>query len=356
MTDAGHNVRSISINYTKQNAGDELVWQPSREWRLGAAYGFERYDYTRVDASATNENSGKVFADWKPASWFTFRSSGSYGSRRFENYDYLNNVGLFQWVGVNTSTQYQSGYRQLMISNRETWKANLATDIVVARGFTITPTFKYQDEHYGVNPANQMGLEDRRLYSAGIDTTFVVNPNTAVSVGYMRDYVTQLLFGTNCTNSAGTCNTAPVTAPNYSANTNDKATYDTFTFLLRHAAIPDKLDTELRYVASHGVDSLRLDLGNGTQPSGGQFTDMTTWYQRLDATATYKFDPATIAAMGWKGQVKAKLRYTWERNSVGWWATDIIGLNQGGGTNILMAADNPNYNVHMLAASLAYQW
>ena len=242
-----------------------------------------------------------------------------------------------------------------MISDRETWKANFATDIVVARGFTVTPTFKYLDEHYGVNPANEQGLKDRRLYSAGIDTSFVVSPTTTVSLGYMRDFVTTLMYGSSCTSStSGTCGTAPVTPPNYSTQTNDRASYDTFTFLLRHAAIPDKLDTELRYVASHGVDSLRLENVPGG-PGGGQFPDMTTWYQRLDATAIYKFDPATIAAMGWKGQVKAKLRYTWERNSVGWWATDLIGLSQATG-NILMAADNPNYNVHMLAASLAYTW
>ena len=40
----------------------------------------------------------------------------------------------------------------------------------------------------------------------------------------------------------------------------------------------------------------------------------TTWFQRLDATATYKFDKDAFAQMGWKGDVKAKLHYVWERN------------------------------------------
>ena len=48
------------------------------EWTLGAAYGFERYNWTNYVAAATNENSGKVFADWKPASWFTLRSVGTF--------------------------------------------------------------------------------------------------------------------------------------------------------------------------------------------------------------------------------------------------------------------------------------
>ena len=71
---------SLSMQYVKQNAGEELNWRPTKEWNVGAAYGFERYDWTQADVNYTNENSGKVYADWKPMTWFTFRSSGYYSS------------------------------------------------------------------------------------------------------------------------------------------------------------------------------------------------------------------------------------------------------------------------------------
>ena len=32
----------------------------SIQWNIGAAYGFERYDWTRADVTSTNENSGKI--------------------------------------------------------------------------------------------------------------------------------------------------------------------------------------------------------------------------------------------------------------------------------------------------------
>jgi MtrB/PioB family decaheme-associated outer membrane protein len=352
-TSAGHNIRSLSINYTKQNAGEELVWRPTRAWTLGAAYGYERYDWTRADADVTNEHSGKVFADWKPTNWLTVRSSGYYGNRRYENYDYNKFVSSIQFPDpTSTAFRYQSSYRQLMIDNRETWKAKFAVDLVALPGLTITPTFKYQDENYSLNPTNQLGLEDRRLWSGGVDATYAFNPNTSITVGYMRDYITQLMFGTSCTNAIGACAT-PTGA--LLTRTNDKATYDTVTALLRHAVIPNKLDTELRYAASQGIDRLRLLLLAGGDPSGGQFPDMTTWYQRLDAAATYKFDKEQIALLGWKGEVKAKLGYTWERNSVRWYTTDMFGVFSGTSAMVL-AADNPNYNVHMLMASLAFTW
>ncbi len=359
-TSLRHFTRSLSISYTRQNAGEELVWKPSRHWTLGAAYGYERYSWDRTDADATNEHSGKVFVDWKPASWLTARSSGYYGNRRYENYS-STELGHYQWpndpfpVGTQ-SVRYRESYRQFMFSNRETWKANFATDIVVARGLTVTPTFKYQDEQYGVNPVNQQGLKDRRVLSAGLEGTKIVNPTTSITAGYVRDFVTQLMFGTTCVNNGAPC--TPVTTQ---TQTNNRMAIDTAYIVLRHAAIPDKLDTELRYTASRGVDSINLFLGTGAALTGGQFPDMTTWYQRLDASATYKFDKEQVARLGWKGDVKAKLRYTWERNSVSWYATDwftsaFFASQSGGNGPFMMGWDNPNYDAHMIAASLIVSW
>ena len=74
--------------------------------------------------------------------------------------------------------------------------------------------------------------------------------------------------------------------------------------------------------------------------------------------ATYKFDQSQVAFLGGKGQLKAKLRYAWERNSVANWQNDpLMPLNNvGEPTLIYLAQDNPNYNVHLLMASLAYSW
>ena len=66
---------SLSVSYNKQNAGAELVGTPNRQWNLGAGYGWERYNWTRADANVTNENAGKVFADYKPWSWLLARAS-----------------------------------------------------------------------------------------------------------------------------------------------------------------------------------------------------------------------------------------------------------------------------------------
>jgi Putative outer membrane beta-barrel porin, MtrB/PioB len=353
-------IQSLSMEYIKQNAGVEMNWRPSHEWRLGAAYGWERYDWTEADANVTNENSVKVFADWKPTSWVTFRSSGYFSDRRYDNYNYDQYVGSIQFPGLTPaqdSFYYSNSYRQLLFDNRDRWKANVLIDMDVLPGVTITPTFKYQDDIYDVNPLNQMGLADSRSWDAGGDLTYVVTPDLSFGVGYLRESYYQLLYGITSSSNTAVPNTPGI----ISANTNDETTVDTFIAVARYAAVPNRLDMDLRYTASRGVDHQTLNLSNGANPTGGQFPDDTTWYQRLDATATYRFDPGLIAKLGWTGEVKAKLRYTWERNSVSNWQNDPLAPYDpasigGAATAIWLASNNPNYNVHLLVASIAYTW
>ena len=62
---------------------------------------------------------------------------------------------------------------------------------------------------------------------------------------------------------------------------------------------------------------------------------------------------------GFKGDVKAKLRYTWERNSVSNWQNDPLApftLERSCNKLFWLAYDNPNYNVQMIAASLIASW
>ncbi len=58
----------------------------------------------------------------------------------------------------------------------------------------------------------------------------------------------------------------------------------------------------------------------------------------------------------WAGQ--GEIRHTWERNLVNNWSNDPLApyspivSTQG----IWLASENPNYNVHLITASLSYTW
>ncbi len=87
----------------------------------------------------------------------------------------------------------------------------------------------------------------------------------------------------------------------------------------------DRMSDARSYAASLGVDAQRLNLGSGanptcpaTMPAGSncQFPDVTTRFQRLDATAIFKFDQDIVMARLGKSQlhvhlITASLSYTW---------------------------------------------
>ncbi len=375
-TSANANIRTLLQDYTKQNIGAQLNWRPAHAWNLNAEYGYERYDYgsTAADTDNTTENSAKLSADWKPSSWATLRTSGSFSVRRSGNYDHLSQA-TFQFPGFTlpNSVTYLPNEREFVLANRQRTKANVYFDIVVLPGVTITPNYKYQDDDYGLDPNSQLGLNASRIQSGGIDLGYVPNRNLSFVFAYLHEHIDQSTYGYSSPGSVFGASTR------YPIGLSAKDTADTFSFSSRYMAIPDKLELNLRYTLSKTDDETVLLIkpttngggaitcssgsgstaGGGSTPCGGQWAPITTWNQRLDAAAVYKFDSATVAQMGWKGDIKAKLRYTWERNSVSSWQNDSIApysQYNTGQSVIWLAGNNPNYNVHRLGASIVASW
>ncbi len=334
-------VSSLSISYTKQNAGEELTWRPNRQWNLGVAYGYERYDWTRADATATNENSGRAYVDWKPTGNVTARASWLYGQRHYDGYDYLANVGTWQWP-TGGNTRYNIAYRQFYLDNRERSKGQFSVAWEITPGLTLTPTAGLQNDNYMIDPT-QEGLTYNHAWRGGAELAWVVNPDTTFLFGYMNERRDQQI-------RSGT--------PGAFNNTEIQDFVNTFMAAANYAVIPDRLDLRLSYTLSLSNDRQPLVSSTGAITS---YPDVNTKWQRFDATAKYKIDPTLVHQFGWKGNVFAKVRYAWERTSVTNWQNDVMQtymFNTSTSTAYMtwMAFDNPNYNVHLIAASLGFQW
>jgi MtrB/PioB family decaheme-associated outer membrane protein len=382
---AATTAHTISMGYTKTNAGEALNWRPDRYWNLGAAYGYERYDWTRADVDVTNQNSGSAFIDYDPWIWLTSRASVEYSSRRYENYDYFGYVGDFQWdtplcsptaTATCVSDEYANSQQQLMIDNRDVWDANYSVNVIVIPNLTLTPWTKYQDQKYGVDPYTQQGLEDSNSWDFGVDGTYVIDHSLSIMAGYSASYAHEDLVGSTCAGPVGsaptahgaTCTTLPYAYSNL-ANalyTNERSVVNTFTTAVRYVPIPGRLDTELRYNASLGVDDMAVSPVTNLESGTTQFPANNVWFQRVDATATYTFDRQKVAQLGWRGgDVKLKFRYTWESNSQTDWANDPLSpyttaaqmMTDCGTSGCLwMGWFNPDYNVQMVSAALLASW
>ncbi len=355
------NVRSLSISYTRQNAGADLNWRPTRQWNVGIAYGWERYDRRREDVDVTNENSGKVYANWKPTNWITARGSWSYSQRRYDTYDYAGFVKAVQWPEAmpNDGHVYSTAYRQFFLDNRDRNIGKFSVAVDVAPNFVVTPTAGWRNDDFNLNPATELGLLRNHSWNAGVEAAYAVTPDTRLLFSYMREHRNQLVASTSMNEDA------PATPPPfpadsyYTANVQDNV--NTFIVAADHALIPNKLDLKLGYTFSRAVNSQPIIFADGHTPDGGQFPDVKTTFQRLDALLKYKLDEDKVRQLGWKGNVTVKLRYAWERNGVGNWQNDLMqnymqATDANTGYMTWLAWNNPNYSVHLIAASIGFNW
>jgi MtrB/PioB family decaheme-associated outer membrane protein len=357
-------VSSLPVGYTKQNAGDELVWRPNHNWNVGAEYGFERYDWNFESVNRTDEHSGRVFADWKPFSDVIARASYKFAQRRYDNYDYVNYVATTQWPGFTPTlcttgggcnTRSVSAMRQFYLNNRDRNKAQASLTWQATDAFAITPTGGLVFDDYSIDPATQVGLTRSHSWRAGVEADYVVDPRTTFLLAYMFEHYNQFLNGTAATGLGNPF--APGSF--YTANITDSI--HTVMAAVNYAAIPDRLDLRFSYTVAFSTDSQLTVLGTGAGPATGQYPDVKNTWQRFDATAKYRFDPDWVHSMGWKGDIYAKLMYAWERNSMANWQNDIVNtymfnVQNTTGYMTWLAFDNPNYNVHMLAGSIGFAW
>jgi MtrB/PioB family decaheme-associated outer membrane protein len=346
-------VSSLSMAYTKQNASEEINWLPDRQWNIGALFGLERYDFARTDATSTNENSAKAFVDWKPAVWVTARASWLYGERRYENYDYLNLVATTQWPTPGSSLRYQTAMRQFYLDNRDRSKGQFSLAIDLIHGLTVTPTLGVLNDDYRIT-SSELGLTQNRSLHSGVELDYVFNPNLTFLFAYMNDRYDQQLRS-----SFASDGTALIPDNIYSARIRDHV--DTYSAAINYSAIPGTLDLRLAYTLAMSGDNQPVVFGNGNLPDTGQYPRVTTAWQRVDASARYRFDPASVRRAGFTGDVYAKLAYAWERNDVTNWQNDLMqtymySVSSSTGYMTWLAFDNPNYNVHRLTASLTLAW
>jgi MtrB/PioB family decaheme-associated outer membrane protein len=354
-------VRSLSVSYNKQNAGGDLVWSPTRQWNLGAGFGYERYKWTQEAADVTHENSGKVFADWKPASWLTTRASWVLSDRHYDTYDYRNLMGNVQWtnptcITAGCSTQNSIAMRQFYLDNRARNVGKFSVSIDVVRGLTFTPTFGYQEDNYSIS-STELGLVRSQSIKSGAELAYAFSPGTTILLSYMNEQYRQNLKYSTATGLA-----AVTAATTWHTDVRDNV--NTLMAAANWTAIPDKLDFRASYTISLSTDSQPINADNGATPApatGGQTPDVKGQWSRFEVLAKYTFDKERVRAMGINGEAYAKLRYVWERNSVNNFDQDIMqaymnSLVGSTGFATWMAYDNPNYNVHLVGASLGLKW
>jgi Putative outer membrane beta-barrel porin, MtrB/PioB len=216
-------------------------------------------------------------------------------------------------------------------------------DFYAPNKLVITPTGGFRiDDYSGGMVKDQFGngLIHDNSWNAGIEASWAINPSITLIGSYVHERGEKEIWIHGA----------------FSSNVND--TIDTFMAGANFFLIPDKWDIKFAYtimLANGGMS------GSPTNPAAF-FPDQTQKLNRVDVQSRYKVDPSFMQRFGFKGETYVKLRYLWEHNDVSDWAAvnwNYMYLFNGDATNnksIQLGWNNPNYNVQLLMASLAFKW
>ncbi|NJL50261.1 MAG: MtrB/PioB family decaheme-associated outer membrane protein [Blastochloris sp.] len=400
-TAAGNARRNLAYAYTKQNASEELVWRADRNLTIGGSVGWEQYDRDRRSVNVTNEYIGKVFLDARFNEETRLRSSYQYSERSFNNYDFMSIASYIYYNPANPSQPLPAGVgvtnmmmRQFDLADRDRQKANVSLEWTGIKNLTITPTAGLRFDDYDTNPnesdprytvnnvvnattgtfpaiPGQLGMTKDYNWNAGVEVAYAFSPGTTLMFAYVHENFDRDLYGGQCTTNFATlvssCPGGGAPPPRYFFSNMDE-NVDTYIVTANIELVPDTLDLKVSYSYAHGTEDWTAQpytnssdclatVNSACQP----FPTVKTDFQRLDAVLKYKVDPNVVTKLGFEGDVVVKLRYAWEHVDVKNWQNDLttpyMYLVDGSMVrNISMAAYNPNYDAHLIAASLAIKW
>ena len=134
-------------------------------------------------------------------------------------------------------------------------------NITVIPSVTISPSVKYQEDRYGVDPnvntgvgnSPNLGVKDSTILSAGVDAVYTPRPDLSLSLSYYWEKYNTLYYATTGTSNPSTGrqlvngnNAAHVTV-------RDNEYVNTVAAAMHYAFIPGKLDFDLRASLSDGL-------------------------------------------------------------------------------------------------------
>lgn len=344
---------SFGVNYTKQNASGELVWNPIRWLTVGTTYSWEQWQRERRDTHITDEHSGKLFADATPFTWSRLRASLQYGERRYDSY--VTELPSNNSPGRDT-------YRLFDMASRDRTKGIFSLDLYTPHNVTVTPTAGFRNDQYLTNPfaavalrpegpRGELGLLSDESWNTGIELGW----RPSRRLGFFASYIYEEAERHMMINT----NTAmfDVTAADI---------IETFLFGA-NVDVTENIDLKgnLSYMRATGTFT---GMPGGIAPiapagiAAPGLTPISSEVTRFDLQARYKFDPEGLQRqLGWKGEAYAKLRYLWERSAVSDWAAvnqnyAVLISPNAGQKSIFLGWNNPNYEVHLIAASFGIKW
>lgn len=349
-------VRSSSINYTKENAGAAADWRWVSSLSLGVGYDWTRWnrDDRHREAPTTNEHTPKVSFDYTPIDGLLLRTSYSRSWRRNGDYDPFAHLAHTEVdvEGLDTSQAQHLLLRKYDEADRDRSRVDLLAQISPKETLSFTPSVSYRKDDY---KNSAFGLQEDRNWAAGLDLSWSpVAPGITFYASYMREVFDALQRARYRTPPSQLEN------PTYDWVAENEDKVDTVGLAVNVVLVESKVDLDLSWNASRAVGSMRA--ANPVPPAGGtaaqnssatavDFPEIIERLQRLEAALRYSVTPALF----WR------VRYILEKFNITDFRTDEIqpfmgDVDASAGTSVYLGAQIRDYTAQIVSFAVGYRF
>lgn len=349
-------VRSSSINYTKESAGAATDWQSGRSLSLGVGYDWMRWsrDDRHREAPTTNEHTPKVSLDYTGIDWLLLRTSYARSWRRNGDYNTFAHLAHthVDVEGLDTTQAQHLLLRKYDEADRDRHRVDLLAQISPKETLSFTPSVSYRKDDYKNSP---FGLQEDQNWAAGLDFSWSpIAPGITLYASYMREVFDALQRSRYRTPPAQLEN------PTYDWISQNKDKIDTVGVSVNIVLIASKADLDLSWNASRAVGAMRA--ANPVPPAGGteaqniaataeNYPDITERLQRLEAALRYAVSPALF----WR------LQYILEKFDITDFRTDVMqpfmgDVEAGSGTSVYLGAQIRDYTAQIVSFVVGYRF
>jgi MtrB/PioB family decaheme-associated outer membrane protein len=333
---------SEPLAFRKQNASQDVAWRILPQVTVKGAYEWEHWNRHDREVESTNEHALRGIVDVRPLSWIMGRFSYTHSVKTIH-------AGGYVPLGGNATSLPQ--FRKFDEADRTRDKGDVLVQVSPIDTLTVSGSFYGQDDSYFNSP---YGLQEAESYGWSADVQWAPIERLNLFAGYAYDQYNSKEKSCNVPGAPPTvCD--PTGVNDFFVRPRD--TLDTVRVGANVLVVPKRFDVSFGYTYTFGKGVQRTAGTPGGAASGDPtgVPDTENTFHIFNVVGRYFLTPQWILKLG----------YQYERYAEKDFTTDGIGPALASNAestatadlrSIILGAQHPSYEVHIVAFSLGYQF
>lgn len=327
--------------FRKQNASQEVAWRIFRPITLKGIYEWEHWNRAHREVESSNEHTFRGVMDIQPWRWLLARLSYSQGVRTIHS-------GGYDPLGGNATSLPQ--FRKFDEADRTRRKGDAYLQISPLDTLTLSGSvFVQADDYFN----STYGLQEAKAFGWSADVSWAPIERLSLFVGYAHDEY-QSREKSCSIPGVGACNATGV--EDFFVRPRDQL--DSVHAGLNLDVIPKRLDLSMGYRFSFGRSKYAVAGAAGGAATGepAAIDDMENLFHVFNIVARLFLTPNWTLKLGYQYERYEETDFTTDSISSALAALPNATLATADARSIILGAQHPPYDAHIVALSLVYKF